>query len=115
MSNPKIGELGRATQFKPGHAFKGGRPKGSRDKISSKFFEDLYAVWEKHGLRVLERLAEEDPATLARITSTVPPKEIVHSTPESQLTDEQLEHAYALLLSGIKIPTEDDKLNGATH
>jgi hypothetical protein len=46
-----------------------GRPQGSRPKLSALFWNDLYAVWQAKGMGVLERLADEDPASFAKIAA----------------------------------------------
>jgi hypothetical protein len=46
-----------------------GRPHGSRPKLSALFWNDLYAVWKAKGMSVLERLADDDPASFAKIAS----------------------------------------------
>ena len=47
----------------------GGRPQGSKPKLHAMFWNDLYAVWQAKGMGVLERLADEEPGTFAKIAS----------------------------------------------
>jgi hypothetical protein len=54
-------------RFIAGHT--GGRPKGSRPKLSALFWKDLYAVWQAKGMSVLERLADDDPGAFAKIAA----------------------------------------------
>jgi hypothetical protein len=56
-------------QFELGHTGIGGRPKGSRPKLSAMFWNDLYVVWQAKGMSVLERLADDDPAAFAKIAA----------------------------------------------
>jgi hypothetical protein len=59
---------GKTGQFLQG--FKGGgRPPGARPKLSALFWNDLHAVWKEQGRVVMERLAQEDPATFAKIAA----------------------------------------------
>lgn len=56
-------------QFKVGHTGMGGRPPGSRPKLSELFWRDLHAVWQEEGRTVMERLARDDPAAFAKIAA----------------------------------------------
>jgi hypothetical protein len=63
-------------QFLLGHNGLGGRPRGSRNKLSEAFIADLCAEWGKSGQDALKRLASEDPASFVRVVAQVLPKEI---------------------------------------
>jgi hypothetical protein len=54
----------------------GGRPKGSRNKLTTEFIDDLYAKWQEHGPDVLERVIRDDPAAFLRTVAQILPKEI---------------------------------------
>jgi hypothetical protein len=54
----------------------GGRPKGSRNKLTTEFLDDLYAKWQQHGADVLERVIRDDPAAFLRTVAQILPKEI---------------------------------------
>jgi hypothetical protein len=54
----------------------GGRPKGSRNKLTAEFLDDLYAKWQQHGADVLERVIRDDPAAFLRTVAQILPKEI---------------------------------------
>jgi hypothetical protein len=54
----------------------GGRPKGSRNKLTTEFLDDLYAKWQQHGPDVLERVIRDDPAAFLRTVAQILPKEI---------------------------------------
>lgn len=54
-------------RFIAGHSI--GRPQGSRPKLSNLFWNDLYAVWQAKGMGVLERLADDEPGTFAKIAA----------------------------------------------
>jgi hypothetical protein len=54
----------------------GGRPKGSRNKLTTEFIDDLYAKWQEHGPEVLERVIRDDPAAFMRTVAQILPKEI---------------------------------------
>lgn len=53
-----------------------GRPKGSRNKLSHRFIEDLYADWLEDGQSILNVLKAKDPAAYARIVASMVPKDI---------------------------------------
>ena len=38
-----------------------GRPPGSRNKLTEEFLADLYRSWQRHGRKVLDRVAAERP------------------------------------------------------
>lgn len=59
----------RTGRFLPGNSGFGGRPKGSRNQLTSLFWNDLYDVWKRRGKAVIEELANDDPAALARIVA----------------------------------------------
>ncbi|MFX6717074.1 hypothetical protein ABTH63_19680, partial [Acinetobacter baumannii] len=50
------------TRFKAGNP---GRPKGSRQKLATRFFNDVYGLWEEQGEAVLRRAAFEKPMEFA--------------------------------------------------
>jgi hypothetical protein len=54
----------------------GGRPRGSRNKLGEAFIEDLRDCWNRRGIEVLERCAEQDPAALLRVIASLLPKTI---------------------------------------
>jgi hypothetical protein len=53
-----------------------GRPVGSRNKLSEQFLLDLRDVWNRRGIEVLERCADEDPAALLRAISGLLPRDL---------------------------------------
>ena len=104
MANPNPSP---STRFGPGNPSRG-RQRAARDKISTAFLEALNeAFYEPNdtggckGLDAIKKVRDEDPATFARIYATLLPKqlEIEDSTPESQLTDEQLSALYDEMLA----------------
>lgn len=52
-----------------------GRPKGSRNKFSKRFFEDVHAVWEEGGLEILKAAVVKNPVAFARIMATLVPRD----------------------------------------
>ena len=63
-------------QFLPGNKG-GGRPKGSKDKVSTKLVTLMTELMEKRGEELIERIADDDPAAaLAILTRIVPQAEL---------------------------------------
>jgi hypothetical protein len=86
--------------FQPGQSGNPkGREKGSRNKLSDDFLQDLYAVWKESGLDVLRRAAENKPTEFAKMVASLLPKEITVKNELSEFTDEQLAALAALAAS----------------
>jgi hypothetical protein len=69
-----------------------GRPVGSRNKLTERFFEDLYSAWKEKGVEVIHRLIEHEPGTFFRGVVAVLPKEhrVTRANDLVNLTDDQL-------------------------
>lgn len=75
-----------------------GRPKGSRNKLSEAFVEDLFCDWSLHGPSVIERLRQESPDIYLRVIASLVPREMkVEANRFEDLTDDQL-HAMIMAL-----------------
>jgi hypothetical protein len=84
-----------------------GRPKGSRNKLSEQFLQELCADWERHGQSVLDRVREDQPAQYLRVVASVVPKEIVLPTRSlDDLSDEELMDMAATLRTAIDAAQE---------
>ena len=68
------GQRTTSGQFAKGHRGYGGRPKGSRNKLSESFLSDLHKAWLKHGKKVLDKVAESAPETFLRMVGQVLPR-----------------------------------------
>lgn len=53
-----------------------GRPKGSRNKFSEDFINDVVKHWKKNGGEVLDRVCLEQPAAYLKIVASLVPKEL---------------------------------------
>jgi hypothetical protein len=111
MANPNPSP---STRFGPGNPSRG-RQRAARDKISTAFLEALNeAFYEPNdsggckGLDAIKKVRDDDPATFARIYATLLPKqlEIEESTPESALTDEQVDILYQDALARLAAKAE---------
>ena len=88
--NPKIAEAGKATRFTSENQPENrGRKTGARDRLSSKFFEDLAAVWERKGMASLEALNADQ---LSKLAGAQTPKQIEEKRdPVGDMADERLD------------------------
>jgi hypothetical protein len=66
----------KSGRFVAGNTGNGGRPKGARNKLGEAFVEDLRDCWNRRGIEVLERCADEDPAALLRVIASLMPKDL---------------------------------------
>lgn len=74
-SNDK--EQSKPWQFKKGEvANPKGRPKGSKNKFTNQFYEDLLLEWQEGGREVMKEVRENDPATFLRVAASLVPKDI---------------------------------------
>jgi hypothetical protein len=84
-------------KFQLGHS---GRPKGARNKLAARVFEDILRHWCEpaasgsklcKGAEALEVLYKEKPGEYLRLTASVLPKEFVFENVVSELDDEQID------------------------
>ena len=66
-----------------------GRPKGSKHKLQTSFWNDLHRTWKENGAEALRWVAENDPSTFVRVCASLMPKEE---------TAKQIEHAIEVTL-----------------
>jgi hypothetical protein len=63
-------------RFLVGNKPPGGRPLGSRNKLTENFLAAVEASWRKHGATVLDRVAQEEPAQYLRAICMLMPKDV---------------------------------------
>src|SRR5512138_1691901 len=80
------------TTFKSGQSGNPlGRPKGSRNRLGEQFVHDLYADWQQHGIRTIERVREDKPDVYIKVVASIPPKELhVKSDNLDEMSDDEL-------------------------
>lgn len=75
-------------QFILGHKGNGGRPKGARSILTTRFLDDLKDTWEAHGKTALERCAMMEPMGFVRVCASIIPKQIDATvTADPELTE----------------------------
>ena len=83
--------------FQPGHT---GRPRGTRNKLAGRVFEDIFAHWCKpvapgsdvcKGQEALQSLYLKNPGEYLRLTVSVLPKEFVFENTVGELEDDQID------------------------
>ena len=91
MTKPKPAK-GKDGRFLPGNNGGGGRPTGSRNKLSEVFLDALCTDFEAHGAAVIERVRLEEPAAYLRTVASIMPKKVEVDAVDdlSHLTDAQL-------------------------
>ena len=87
-----------------------GRPKGSRNKVSEAFLQDMHDLWQRRGMQILEKVAESDPAKVLAAMVQILPKDfqlsvdadqinwVINASPRLTVEEWQAEH-------GIEAPT----------
>jgi hypothetical protein len=48
----------------------------SRNKLGEAFVQDVYATWQKHGAKTLERMVQEDPGGFVRVAANILPDKL---------------------------------------
>jgi hypothetical protein len=77
-------------RFKPGNPG-GGRPAGARNKLNTRFLEDLLQDWQEHGKRAIELMRVEDPSAYVRVVASTLPKEFTVETALAELSDDDVD------------------------
>jgi hypothetical protein len=66
--------------------------KGSRNKLATSFFNDMYELWEEQGQAVLRQAAFQDPVAFAAIVAKLMPQKIeVSDTTMQDMENDRLE------------------------
>jgi hypothetical protein len=68
----------KSNQFQPGQSGNpAGRPKGSKNKLSEDFLQELYIVFQESGGEAIRRMCAEHPSDFVRILAGLIPKELL--------------------------------------
>ena len=80
---------GELTMFQPGNS--GGRPKGARNKLTTRFLQALAADFEEGGATAIKIARIEDPVRYVAIIASLMPKELaIEHNQLGDLSDEEL-------------------------
>jgi hypothetical protein len=98
MANEKGGPV--ATRFKPGQSGNpGGKPVGSRNRLTAHFLNALADDFEVHGKQAITDARTADPMGYVKVVGALMPKQIENTQPLDDLTDGELLAGIALLRS----------------
>ena len=87
-------------KFEPGNTVGKGRPRGSRNRLTARIFEDVLSHWNEpiegrnitKGIAALEVMRKEKPAEYVKAVLSIMPKELNISDPTvADLSDEQID------------------------
>jgi hypothetical protein len=68
-----------------------GRPKSARSKLSEAFLRDANEVWQTHGKKALQAVAENHPVEYLKLyVSLLPKEDHVTESPMERLADDEL-------------------------
>jgi hypothetical protein len=67
-----------------------GRPRGSRIKLATDYFDDLYDLWKRRGTDILERVADEHPEIIVKTVASLLPKEMLVEAQTSEITRDDI-------------------------
>lgn len=94
-------------RFLKGSRHSSGRPKGSRVRLSEKFFAALHDDFEENGVAAIARVRFHDPSTYLQVIAKLMPTKIEHSTPLDGLSDERIAEMIAELEHRMGLHTID--------
>jgi hypothetical protein len=97
-------------RFGQGNTLSKGRPRGSRNKLAKRFFEDMSEVWDEptpdgkstRGKAALRLMWRERPGEFAKLYAAVMPREFWIDNVTSELTDDEIDRAIELLREQIR-------------
>jgi hypothetical protein len=81
-----------------------GRPKGSRNRLAQRVFDDIFRHWNEpaggdlcKGQAALELLYREKPGDYLKLTASILPKEFVFENAVTELDDDELDRMIEML------------------
>jgi hypothetical protein len=101
------------------HNGRQGRPKGSRNRLAARVFDDIFRHWCEpaapgsdmcKGQEALEALYREKPGEYLRLTASVLPKEFVFESAVNELDDDELDRMIELLRERAVVARQEQAL-----
>jgi hypothetical protein len=87
----------------------GGRPPGSRNKLSKAFIAELCDDWIKHGSKVIKTVREKRPEAYLKVVVSLLPKHVeLKDDTFDCFTDEQLDSLIAYTRNALGMADEGD-------
>jgi hypothetical protein len=83
-----------------------GRPKGSKNRLAARVYEDVFRLWSEpaaegselsRGEAALVILAREKPAEFVKVVFSILPRDLVIENVASALDDDELAHMISML------------------
>ena len=92
--------MSKEHRFKPGHAPTpgGGRPAGSRNKLTNMLLTALVADWEEFGPGAVRIMRVERPAEYCKLVASLVPKELfIQESALGDMSDDELVENLAVI------------------
>ena len=100
-------------RFLTGNTASGGRPRGSRVKLSEAFLAALHDDFAQHGKDAIERVRVEKPDVYLKVIASILPKQIeVSADPFDGIPDDELEMIVEAAAAAIRAHYDDDQADG---
>lgn len=91
-----------------------GRPKGSRNKLTERFWHDLYEAWQVSGPDAIQRMIKSDPGGFVRVVASQMPREFtVTRETLADLSDEDVMESLAAIRAALGDRLKKLKRDGA--
>ena len=99
--------MSKEHQFKPGQPSKGGRRKGSRDRIATAVLEAIAEDFEKHGAEAVKICRLERPSEYLRVCAMLLPKEVEANIDGGIVHQHQIEHITRTIIDPKVVTVQD--------
>lgn len=109
------------TRFKPGQSGNpGGKPRGSRNRLTTKFLFELCADFEAHGAQAIIDARTSDPLGYVKLVGSLLPKQVEQVQPLEEIHDADIAAAIAILQAAraaedVAAGTESARVPSQTH